>query len=370
VLRADGPIRGRFGLVTTLDVSGRLDADPVSAPAPVSPLDPRTDRPYPLPHNTGEQWTGAAKLVIPATDRATLRVLGLHSEDQRLLYDPAYKYDPVFAPAQRLRGDLVSGHLQYLSDPRRGAPISVDLRVARLVREFVRGELDGEVDYAIGGITGSRFRFIGEELARAQDPSGEPIPGLRAPVASVGTPWGVPAFFLTEGSRGELGWNRFGETRLQLDASYGGFSRLDLYVGGEYTAQQVRTWQRAFGYLPVGALLPDATAVPAVAIRLHPGRLPVKARAGPHEDVATPPPRHDQFDPQRPPGRSLRHRALGESVSRHPHRALRRHGGGTTVGSARPRLPVPAWRSTIPPAPGGSGGATPPSASSRRAGMS
>jgi hypothetical protein len=265
VLRADGPIRGRLGLVTTLDLTGRLDADPVGAPPPVDPLDPRTTRPYPLPHNSGEQWTGAVKVVVPAGDRATLRVLGLHSEDQRLLYDPAYKYDPVFAPAQRLRGDLINGHLQYLSDPGAGAPIAVDLRVARFVREFVRGELEGEVDYALGGFTGSRFRFVGEELARAQSTSPDPVPGLRPPESSLLTPWGVPAFFLTEGSRGDLGWNRFGETRLQLDASVGGGRQLDLTVGGEYTAQQVRLWQRAVGYLPVGILLPDTTTVPAVA---------------------------------------------------------------------------------------------------------
>ncbi|HEU5039416.1 MAG TPA: carboxypeptidase regulatory-like domain-containing protein, partial [Gemmatimonadales bacterium] len=149
VLRADGPIRGRLGLVATLDASGRMDADPVSAPAPTNPLDPRSADPYPLPHNSGEQWTGAAKLVVPVTGGTTLRVLGLHSEDQRLLYDPAYKYDAELSPAQRLRGDLVSGHLQYLSDPR-SVPITVDLRIARYVREFVRGELDEDVDYAVG----------------------------------------------------------------------------------------------------------------------------------------------------------------------------------------------------------------------------
>ncbi|HEU5042310.1 MAG TPA: TonB-dependent receptor, partial [Gemmatimonadales bacterium] len=108
--------------------------------------------------------------------------------------------------------------------------------------------------------------FIGEDQARAQDPSTAPIAGLREPLESVRSPWGVPAFFYTEGSRGELGWNRFGETRFQLDAVYGGFRRFDLYVGGEYAAQQVRTYQRTFGYLPVGSALPDGTTVPAVAI--------------------------------------------------------------------------------------------------------
>ena len=100
-----------------------MDADPVSAPAPTNPRDPRTTTPYPLPHNSGELWSGAAKLVVPVTERATLRALGLHTEDQRLLYDPAYKYDTEYGPAQRLRGDLVSGHLQYISNPRSSFPL-------------------------------------------------------------------------------------------------------------------------------------------------------------------------------------------------------------------------------------------------------
>lgn len=300
LLRADGPIGERFGLVAALDASARLDADPVSAPAPTNPLDPRSSTPYPLPHNSGEQWTGAAKVVFPVADRATVRVLGLHSEDQRLLYDPAYKYDADLAPAQRLRGDLVSGHVQYLSDPQ-GTPFSVDLRIARFVREFLRGELADEVDYAVGGFTGSRFHFIGEDLAREQSRSPDPIPGLRKPLPSVRTPWGVPAFFQAQGSRGELGWNRFGETRIQLDAAYGGLRQVDLYVGGDYTAQQVRTYQRAFGYLPVGAQLPDATTVPAVAVSaFSPRALAAYAEGQVRiEDVAvTAGLRYDRFDPR------------------------------------------------------------------------
>ena len=255
-LRAGGPLVGRLGLVTALDVSGRMDADAVSAPAPSNPLDPRSSTPYPLPHNSGEQWTGAAKVVVPLAERATFRALGLHSEDQRLLYDPAYKYDPEHGPAQRLRGDLVSGHLQYITDPRAGVPLVLDLRAGRYVREFVRGELIEEPDYAVGALTGSRFHFVGEDQARSLSTSAAPIPGLRAPEASSRTPWGVPAFFLAGGSRGELAWNRFGETRLQLDGTIGGVPGLDLYAGGEYVAQQVRTYQRALGFLPAGDTVP------------------------------------------------------------------------------------------------------------------
>ncbi|MEZ0333383.1 MAG: TonB-dependent receptor, partial [Gemmatimonadales bacterium] len=264
-LRAGGPIIGRLGAVAALDLSGRKDADPVNAPAPIDPADPRSATPYPLPHNSGELWTGALKLVAPVTNRATVRVFGLHSEEQALLYDPAYKYDVEYSPAQRLRGDLVSGHFQYINDPR-SLPISIDLRVARFVREFLRGEAEGEVDYAFGAFTGSRLHFVGEDLAREQDSSPDPIPGFGIPAASVKSPWGVPAFFLADGSHGDLAWNRFGETRVQLDMVLGGSRRLDFFVGGEFTAQQVQTWQRVFGFLPVGAPLPDGSEVPEVAL--------------------------------------------------------------------------------------------------------
>jgi outer membrane receptor protein involved in Fe transport len=249
--------------------------------------------PYPLPHNGGEQWTGAAKLVVPVTERATFRALGLHSEDQRLLYDPAYKYDPEYGPGQRLRGDLVSGHLQYTSDPRSGLPLVVDLRAGRYVREFLRGELVEQPDYAFGALTGSRFHFVGEDLARAQSASADPIPGLREPTASVRTPWGVPAFFQTEGSRGDLAWNRFGETRFQLDGTVGGMPGLDLYAGGEYVAQQVRTYQRALGFLPVGDTVP-APARSAFSPRSAAGYLEGQLRV---EDIAvTAGLRYDRFD--------------------------------------------------------------------------
>jgi hypothetical protein len=59
-LRAGGPLSGRFGLVAALDISGRMDADPVSAPAPADIRDPRARVPYPVRRNCGEQWTGAA----------------------------------------------------------------------------------------------------------------------------------------------------------------------------------------------------------------------------------------------------------------------------------------------------------------------
>ncbi|HEU4525040.1 MAG TPA: TonB-dependent receptor [Gemmatimonadales bacterium] len=315
VVSAGGPLAGRVGLVTAFDVSGRMDADPVSAPAPTNPLDPRSTEPYPLPHNSGELWSGAAKLVVPVTERATLRALGLHTEDQRLLYDPAYKYDPEYGPAQRLRGDLISGHLQYISNPRSNVPLVLDVRVGRYVRDFLRGELVEQPDYALGALTASRFHFVGEELAENLSTSTDPIPGLREPDASVRTPWGVPAFFVGGGSKGELASNHFGETRLQIDGTFGGIPNLELHAGGQYVAQQVRTYQRVLGFLEAGDDVP-APAVsdfsPRIAAAYAEGQLRIS-------DVAlTAGLRYDRFDP----GSSLPGEARGSQNSVSPRFAV------------------------------------------------
>jgi len=292
-VRAGGPIAGGVGIVAAIDVAGRLDDDPVNAPPPDNPLDPRTDQPGLLPHNSGEQWNGAAKLVVPVASGAVLRVFGIHSEDQRLLYDNAYKYALDFAPAQRLRGDLVSSHLQLRTDPRSSVPLIVDLRAGRFVREFLRGQLDGTVDYKVGALTGSRIHVVGEDEARALSQAPDPIAGLAEPVLSDATPWGVPAFFLGGASRGDLGYNRFGETRFQLDATYGGIRSVDLFVGGEWVAQQVRTYQRVLGFLPASDTVP-LPAVSAFSPRSLAGYLEAQTRVA---DVAvTAGLRYDQFD--------------------------------------------------------------------------
>jgi outer membrane receptor protein involved in Fe transport len=293
VARAGGPVAGGVGAIAALDVTGRMDFDAVNAPTPDDPADPRHTAPYPLPHNSGEQWTGAGKVVVPIGQRVTFRALGLHSEDQRLLYEPAYKYDPEFAPAQRLRGDLVTGHMHFASAPKGGAPLTVDVRASRYVREFFRGQLTEQPDYAIGAITGSRFHFVGEDEAKLLRASAAPIPGLVRPSESYSSPWGVPAFFLTGGSLGSLAYNRFGETRLQLDALYV-FPRVDLYVGGEHVSQQVRSFQRVLAYLPAGDTIPDPSVnrfTPSANAAYAEGQFRIRDLA------VTAGLRYDQFDP-------------------------------------------------------------------------
>jgi hypothetical protein len=293
VLRAGGPVAGRVGFIGALDVNGRMDFDAVNAPSPENLADPRNATPYPLPHNSAEQWTGLGKIVVPVGERVTVRAMGLHSEDQRLLYDPIYKYDTDFAPAQRLLGNLVTGHVQWSSGPRARRPLTVDVRGSRYVREFLRGELIEQPDYALGALTGSRFHFVGEDQAKALDPSAAPIAGLIRPSESFRSPWGVPAFFLSGGSQGNLAYNRFGETRLQIDALYG-LRRVDLYVGGQHIAQQVRSYQRVLGYLPAGDSVP-LPARSAFSPRASAAYAEAQVRI---EDIAiTGGLRWDQFDP-------------------------------------------------------------------------
>ena len=259
VLGADGPLPAGIRLLAVADLSGRLDADPVNAPRATNPRDPRSDGSRMLPHNSAEQADLAAKLTIPLGARQTLRLLGLRSVDQRLLYDQAYKYDQDLAPVRRTTGYLVNGHLQRTFP---GPDITTDLRVGYFDREFLRGTATDHPDYRFGAFTGTSIGILGEDIARRLDTvaANAPLPGLIAPTWSDRTPWGVPAFFLGRASRGGLSWNQFREWRTRLDASIPAGGNTDLYFGGEYSAQHVRTFQRIQGYLPVGDSVP-ATAV-------------------------------------------------------------------------------------------------------------
>jgi outer membrane receptor protein involved in Fe transport len=259
VLSAEGPLVAGIRLVAVADLSGRLDADPVNAPTPSNPRDPRHDEPWLLPHNSGEQADLALKLTIPLGSRQTLRLLGLHSAEQRLLYDPAYKYDLALAPVRRITGDLLNAHLQRTFP---GPNAVADLRVGYFGRDFIRGAAASSPDYRFGAFTGSKIGIIDEQLARAQDTAAAsaPLPGLATPDFSTNTPWGVPAFFRGTGPRGDLAWNHYRELRSRLDVSVPAGSTSDFYFGGEYSSQRVKTFQRALGYLPVGDSVPAASA--------------------------------------------------------------------------------------------------------------
>ncbi|MEO8030106.1 MAG: TonB-dependent receptor [Gemmatimonadota bacterium] len=259
VVSVEGGLAKGVTVLGVADLSGRLDADPVNAPTPDNPHDPRHDQPWLLPHNSGQQVDLAAKLTASLATGMTLRLLGVHSGEERLLYDPAYKYDADLGPARRVTANLLTAHLQK-SLLRSG--ILADLRVGYYDRQFTYGTADQDPDYSFGAFTSNRLHILGEDLARRQDTASAraPISGYLVPSLSDRTPWGVPAFFMARGSNGTLGWNEFRELRGRLDLSVVTTSNSELFVGAEYQGQKVQTFQRVQAWLPVGDSVPPATA--------------------------------------------------------------------------------------------------------------
>ncbi len=262
VLEADGPLLAGVRVLGALDATGRLDADPVNAPAPTDPRDPRSAQPNMLPHNSGEQLNAAGKLTVPLGGRQSVRLFGLRSVEQRQLFDQAYKYDPSLAPAQRTVGDLLSGDLHLVTGPAASTSLVADLRIGYFGREFERGTLAAPVPNRFGAFTWRTYRFVDEALARARDTAAArgALPGFVPPDLSANSPWGVPAFFLGFASRGDMAWSRFQELRTQLDLDLGLSRDADVYLGGELVRQHVETFQRVLAYLPVGDSVPPATA--------------------------------------------------------------------------------------------------------------
>ncbi len=293
----DGPVFGGLTFLAALDATGRLDADPVDAPAPDDPRDPRAAAPWLLPHNSGETYDAAAKLTLPVGGHEIVRLFGVRSVEQRLLYDPAFKYDETVAPASRLTAGLTSADWRHSSDSGGAHPLLVDLHLGAFGREFVRGTLDGPAAYRLGGFTDGAFHFVGESVARAQDTvaARAPLPGFTLPDFSKQTPWGVPAFFLGQGSRGDIGWYRFRDLRGQLDLDLGLGNNASLAVGGLIAVQRVQTFSRVQGYLPVGDSVP-----PAVAASLSPRSAAAYAEVQTRlTDLGlTFGVRYDQFDPR------------------------------------------------------------------------
>ncbi|MFI5234820.1 MAG: carboxypeptidase regulatory-like domain-containing protein [Gemmatimonadales bacterium] len=292
VVSGDGPLPGGIRAVAVLDVNGRLDADPVNAPRPDDPRDSRYGSPV-LPANSGEQYDAAVKLTIPLGGQP-LRLLAVRSLEQRELFDPAFKYDPSFSPVQVVNGTLLSAQLQH-SFGGGVNPLLLDFRLGYFDRDFVRGTSTAPPDYAFGGFTGRAVHVVGEDLARRQDTvaAREPIPGLTGPQLSSSSPYGVPAFFLGNGSRGEVAWNHYSELRAQADFTGGAGRDVDLYFGGEASFQHVQTFDRVQGYLPVGDSVPQATAADFSPVAAS-AYVEAQGRSG---DLAfTAGLRYDQFD--------------------------------------------------------------------------
>lgn len=335
VLQADGPITGKVTAVAVVDLSARLDAEPVSAPAPADPRDPRSSRPAPLPHNSGEVMTAGGKLTIPMGSRLTTRLFGLTTREQRYLFDQNYKYDPELGPGRRVDGTLLSGHLQLAPVPGSDRPFTGDLRLGWYARDFVRGAVEAP-DYKIGAFTGSKLAILGEGMARRQDTTAAraALPGFGTPSHSTRTPYGVPAFFLGGATQGEVAWNSFAELRAQLDFTATLGANTDVGFGALHAAQDVKTFQRILAHRPVGGGVPPATAS-AFAPSISALYLETQVRAA---DIAiTAGLRYDAFAP----GGELDNRTLKARSSFNPRIAVATVLQGATVVASVGRFSQP-----------------------------
>ena len=159
-----GPSPAASGVVAAIDVAGRLDDDPVNAPPPTDPRDPRSSQPDLLPaqQRRAVEWRGQG-------GRADRPAGACSAAVRRALRGPA----PAVRSRLQVRARLRPGPAAARRSGERPPPASHRAVVAasrsslicaagRFVREFLRGQLDGTVDYAVGAITGSRFHIVGE----------------------------------------------------------------------------------------------------------------------------------------------------------------------------------------------------------------
>jgi hypothetical protein len=259
-LSLGGPVIGGLRFFAAAEAQARIDDDPVHAPAPADTLDPRAAAPWVLPHNAGERYDVLGKLTVPIGSRQILRLTGIASEAQRLLFDPVLKYAPEAGSGERLSGRLAMLHLRHASAPEAKTTLVIDLRLGYFGKEALRAPA-AMPDFKFGAFSFSRWSFAGEDVARGLDTTAalQAVPGFERPVPSDRTPYGVPAFFQSASPRGELLWNRFREGRARFDMLVGPGPDTDLRVGAEYVRQHVETFSRLESYRPVADSVPDPT---------------------------------------------------------------------------------------------------------------
>jgi len=252
VATVGGPLLGRVRFLTIVDAQARRDDTPLNAPPPTDSLDPRSTTPSLLPHAAGERYDVFAKLTAPVGALDTVRITGVASFHQQLLFDPVLKYALDRAAAQAIGGHLALAQFRHRSRADSNWATLLDIRLGYYDKEAIRAPLLTQPTTRFGAFTFSGFDFVGKDVARAMDSAAavDSIPGFIAPEPSSDTPWGVPAFFMTGSPRGELRWNRFREARARVDLTVGRGPTTVIRTGGEYVRQHAQTFTRLLAYAP------------------------------------------------------------------------------------------------------------------------
>ncbi len=263
VAGVDGPLIGRARIFGVLDRTGNVEAQAHNAPVG----DPRTPAPWELTHNTGEWLDAAAKVSVSLDAAPTLQLLGVHSREDRLLFDPVFKYDSEAGPAGRLNATLLAAELRRSAQMVTGA-----LRLSYFTRSLTQGELTGPAHYRFWGL-GGPYDIRGLDLARARDTVAAQVavPGFSEPTYSDRTPWGVPAFFLGGGSRGTLLWSQYREARLDVSVTAAPSARFTVSGDAAVALGHLRAFQRVLAFLPVGDSVPAPTTANAAPISVTVG---------------------------------------------------------------------------------------------------
>jgi hypothetical protein len=252
---AGGPLGSTVRLLAALGATGSLQADPHGAPAGFA----GTPDPWALSHNGAESIDGAVKMTLHLSPSQTLRILGVHSLEQRLLFDPTFKFDPSAGSGSRIAATLVAATLHRIT-----TSLGWTVGLSYFDRDYLLGEVAAPVAYGFGGLGGA-YQFRGREIARQMDTAAarSPIPGYVTPEFAEQTPWGVPAFFLQHGSRGALEWSAYREMRFHVAMTTTRSRFTTVTADAGVAVGRARGFQRVLAWLPVGGAVPPATAASA-----------------------------------------------------------------------------------------------------------
>ena len=252
---------GRLGYLITADLESAVDHSPVAAPRPSDAFDLWEDGNRLLPNNIGQRSDFFGKLHMPLGRRSWAAATGAFSDSRRLLFDRELKYSPDALLGAKRQATLVAFQSKLSNADTAYGGIALNMEVSRFERDAISAPMLSRPGRTFGAFSTGAWEFAGEQLARNIDLEGSlfPISGIEAPGFAV-TPYGIPAFFRTASSRGQVQYNNYRETRFGMEL----FTRFNpttaILLGGDLSQQEVATYQRVLGYLPTeSALLPDST---------------------------------------------------------------------------------------------------------------